>query len=372
MINVCGVTFDHTINYGSCLQAYALQTAVERIKIAGEGCQYELIPLLTIPEHPNYQYGITQAIWPRRIYKRCFWTICRKKFTEFETRYLKFADCRHFDDLPALNLRKDVFVCGSDVIWNPAFSLGMGAYYLDFAKKYKFSYAASFGSSEIDEMPDKTAKWLGELNEISVREKGSEAIAKSLVEREIHIVVDPMLLLDRKDWDALAGEKKDCGKFIFSYTTHHFPMYDRFLQELSAKTGLPVKKTTISYEPKELLKEGIPVLMSPQEWVRQIRDAEYVVTNSFHATALAVLFHKKFFTFVYGEKAKGINMRMNDFLISLGLEDRLHDSIPDVFDLGEVDFTNSDKTLEISRRDSLAFLQRNLERAREEKIKCTF
>jgi len=99
-----------------------------------------------------------------------------------------------------------------------------------------------------------------------------------------------------------------------------------------------------------------------------LRDAEYVITNSFHATAFSILFHKKFFTVVQGDKDKGINIRMNDLLNDLGLQDRIFSSVPETFDLKDIDYTNVDRILEEKRAESMAFLRENLEAAYREKM----
>ena len=107
---------------------------------------------------------------------------------------------------------------------------------------------------------------------------------------------------------------------------------------------------------------------SPEEWLQLLRDAEYVVTNSFHATAFCIVFHKKFFTVVNGEKNKGINVRMYDFLHTIGLEGRMLNSVPDQIDLSDIDYSNTNKTIEKMREESMSFLRRNLEAAYQQKI----
>ena len=94
-----------------------------------------------------------------------------------------------------------------------------------------------------------------------------------------------------------------------------------------------------------------------------LKNAEYVVTNSFHGTAFSVLFHKKFYTAVQDGKNVRSNVRLYDFLEGLGLSERLKSETPETIDLSAPDFTEADRVLSAQREESLAFLRRNLENA---------
>lgn len=126
MLRVFGLTFDHTTNYGSCFQAYALQQAIEKISICGEDCSYSLIPIKTFKDYPVHSSIKRVLIAPLLSYHR-------SRFIPFEKKYVKYVHCSKMTDLPALNEQADAFVCGSDVIWSPDFNSGLGAFFLDFA-----------------------------------------------------------------------------------------------------------------------------------------------------------------------------------------------------------------------------------------------
>ena len=144
MLKVCGITYDHTINYGSCLQAYALQKVIDSIKVGNhDSCLYELIPLWTCKDYPKKRLKNFMGLQLLQFYHR--------SFAGFEKKYMRYAKCNSIATLDSFNGDTDAFVCGSDVIWNPYHNKGVSAYYLDFAKKYAFSYAASFGSTSLDD-----------------------------------------------------------------------------------------------------------------------------------------------------------------------------------------------------------------------------
>ncbi len=366
MLRVIGITFDHTVNYGSGFQAVALERAIEGITIGGEPCSYQLIPIWTLK---GANGGQCETSLKRRLIQRAKRTgaglligLLRPRFTPFEKRHLRFADVSRVEDLPSLNDHADAFVCGSDAIWNTVLNNGLGAFYLDFAKKYKFSYAASFGRAEISDAEiARIRDDILALDAVSCREASGCQLIRNRIGRDAELVADPVLLPGREVWDEIAGEPGKKGKYIFVYATHMNQAIKDFLKTLQERTGLKIIRAGSS--PKQVLLQKIVRVQTPEQWLRQLRDAEYVVTNSFHATAFSVLYHRKFFTVVAGQKTGGVNVRMNDFLRMAGLEDRIFSAAPETLPLGEIDYTRTDHVLEKLRDDSMAFLRGNLEAA---------
>ena len=360
MLRVCGITYDHTINYGSCFQAYALQTAVERTVVGeGETCEYRLIPVKTFRDWPKGKWFVR--------WFELLMLFFHTYFLPFEREYMRFADVSCMEELSRLNAHTDAYICGSDVIWNPDFNYGFTAFFLDFTNRYKFSYAASFGKAELPEdYMHRIAKHLRALDQISVREETGIAVVAKYTGRSAEVVIDPVFLLDRADWDQVAGPKANKGKYIFVYATHLNPTIKSFVSQLHKKSGLRVEYSASG--PKQAMRLGLLRPQTPQRWLQQLRDAEYVVTNSFHATAFSTIFHKKFFTVVHGEKDKGINIRMNDYLRSIGLDSRLFSAVPEEIDTGEIDYSEADRRIESLKQSSLDFLHSNLEAAYQQKL----
>lgn len=356
---IYGMTFDHTTNYGSCFQAYALQQAIEKISICGENCSYSLIPIKTFKDYPVTSFIKKVLIAPWLSYHR-------SRFIPFEKKYMKYVSCSRMADLPLLNEQADVFVCGSDVIWNPDFNMKLGAFFLDFGKKYKFSYAASFGKAELNkEELAFTKRNLASFDAISVREKTSLEIAKKCTNKEVQVVADPVMLLTPEEWCDVMEPLPAKKGFIFVYTTHLNETFKSFIKKLESQTGLQVVLATCG--PKQALKQGMLSVQTPGEWLALLKNADYVVTNSFHATVFSVMFHRKFFTVVAGDKAKGINMRMNDFLNDVGLGNRIYSSVPDKIDLSEIDYKTTDERIALMCAHSLAYIRKNLEAAYRQK-----
>jgi len=360
MLRVCGITYAHSPNYGSCLQAYALQHAIEALNICGEKCCYKVIPVQLLPDYPvNGLLGRIANVllaWNRLQYK------------SFYKKYMHYVECTTIRELHELNNQFDVFVCGSDVIWNDSFNRHLGAYYLDFAEKYRFSYAASFGKAEFSNDYFRFAgEKINRLDAISVRELSAVRIAKRCTQKSVRVVSDPVLLVDGIEWKKIASEKKvpNCP-YIFVYATHLNDTIKTFLNKLKETTNLRVVWAVAG--PRQAIKHRMLIVHRPEEWLGLLINAEFVVTNSFHATAFSVLFHKKFFTVVYGDKMKGINVRMNDLLNTIGLNNRIFNDVPSSFDLSDFDYSCVDEKIQSMRDESLAFLRQNLEIAYQKKL----
>lgn len=369
MFRVCGVTFDHTTNYGSCFQAYALQTAVEKIQVEDK-IHYDLIPLATFKDRPikhatgcivsQMKYIILKILNRRR----------RRQFYGFEKKYMHYADCRSRDELGLLNKEYDAFICGSDVIWNPDFTEGDSVYFLEFTKKYKFSYAASFGVADIDNdyaYSMEKARALFEqhlpgLNAISVREQSAVAIVERFTSVIPELVCDPVLLLSEEEWKCVAENHKiPKERYIFAYSTYVSPNFMSFLKKIKKQTGLSVIHVT--WDSSEALKRLILKFPTPQEWLSLLIHADYVITNSFHAAVFSVLFHKPFFVVMRDKEVKGTRIRLYDFLDMLALRERIYGDTPEMIDLTVPDFSFAGIGIKKMREQSNAFLHKNLEDA---------
>lgn len=360
MIRVCGTTYDHTINYGSCLQAYALSKVMNSISVDGEQVEYHLVPLREFKDYPRSHS--VKGIVANHIIK-----MFRKSFVQFESRYMQYADIHFMSDLDKLNDKYDVFVCGGDAVWRPDLNGMLSAYYMDYAKKYLFSYSASFGKAEFSEAEiEFTRKMLQNYREFGIREEtGKEIIERCGLSQKVTTVADPVLLLTRQEWDQISDQKINHEKYILAYATHVTENYKEFVKALSRHTGLKVIYTACS--PKTALSQGLTKLHTPQKWLSLIRDAEYVVSESFHATVLSLIFHKKFFSIVGGEINSGINIRTYSLLLRFNLVNRMFSDVPEKWDLSEPDFSMFDENIIQTRQLGIDYIRRNLHKAMEDR-----
>ena len=119
MLRVNSVTFDNTINYGSSLQAFALQHVIRSQQIGGELCECRVVPIRCCDDYMENKSRYARMMAPVLGYYR-------RRFKSFEKKNIAFADLSSLKDLPSLNKTADCFVCGSDVIWNPRHNYGLG------------------------------------------------------------------------------------------------------------------------------------------------------------------------------------------------------------------------------------------------------
>lgn len=366
LFNICGVTFDHTTNYGSCLQAYALQSAIEKVTIEDNHFHYDLVPYTKVNKNrPKSKKNIVSKAM--RIVLKSITKKRRTKFQDFEKKYMHYVDCSEIGNLNSLNKKYDAFCCGSDVIWNLDFTKKDDFYLLAFAEKYKFSYGASFGVLNVendfeyakgDDVNSFFSKWIDRFDSISVREKSGKEYIESLTRKKGQVVCDPVILLSKNDWDKVCIDDHSGKDYIFAYSTYISPNYLKFLKKLHNQTGLKVVHVT--WDSKEAIKRGIWSFPSPEKWLSLLKNAKYVVTNSFHGTAFCTIYHKNFYVVMRDDLVKGTRIRLYEFLEKLGLRDRIYGHTPKEIDVSEPMFNESDRVIEDMRNKSYLFLKENL------------
>lgn len=235
------------------------------------------------------------------------------------------------EDLNSLNAIYDVFVVGSDQVWNPIISGGDSAFFLSFVndEKKRISYAASFGGSKIAKSYlENNSGYLKKFDAISVRENESAELLKTETDIVAETVVDPVFLLTKNDWInklKLEGEVAAKEKYVFCYVmpgnSDLVEKIYRVAESIAEKEHLKI----ITAGKKSYAKPiGVEILdrdAGPIEFVQHILNAEYIVTNSFHGTALSIVLRKRFFTVL--KRGINLNLRLEDLLNSLSLTSRL-------------------------------------------------
>ena len=187
----------------------------------------------------------------------------------------------------------DIVITGSDQVWNYNLTGKDWLFFLDYDKgnAKKVSYAASFGLSELDEeVKDKIAGFINDIDYLSVREKTAANIISEICNKNAFVAVDPTLLLTKEQWSNFSNTKKSEGGYIFVYTLFNSDKIWEHAYKLSEKTGLPIK--TISYSKLHKKNAIYDFTAGPDDWVNYMLGADYVVTNSFHGVAFSINFNK--------------------------------------------------------------------------------
>lgn len=258
----------------------------------------------------------------------------------------------------------DAYCVGSDQVWNPNTATSIEPHFLTFAPKdkLKFSYASSFGVSELEESIRKRyIDGLNNLDYISCRERQGVNLVKSLTGREAVHVLDPTLLLSGDEWRQVASYKMcpDKGKYILLYNIVELdPIYQLALR-ISSETGYPIVKLC---KRALMLKsyQGVTNLPSagPADFIGLIDNAYLFLTNSFHGFAFAVNLHTPMWAIMDSEQKN--NSRLESIASVLKLQNRLLDSRIDLHSLNykeKVDFEVVCKRLEVEKQKSMTYIE---------------
>lgn len=313
------ITFHWATNYGAVLQAYALQEFLAR-----EGYDVEIINYVPTKYKKTF-LRCFRARTLKKLRRQIREYLKEKKIEKFRTKYLRRTKCFSSNkQLSNESWGEATYICGSDQIWNPHFTLqGEGkptsAYYLGFisCNSNKVAYAASFGAVEVkDDMEKFVKNLLKDFYSISVRED----TAKQIVQRmnmKATLVCDPVFLLDGEQYETLIENNLDSERHLFSYILHENQDY---VEEISKYVAEIMK-----------LKKINDVGTSIEEWLSRVKNAKFIITNSFHATAFALIFHIPFIsTLVSGS---GMNDRIKTLLEKMDLQNHIVNN----FDKNQID-----------------------------------
>lgn len=310
-------------NYGAVLQAYGLN---HFLKVQYPEHTVETIDYSMMLGQTQYSIALNEL-------KRLIVNIL-KGHPSANIKILRFKKVRqnipHSKLCDASNIESlvnnyDLLICGSDQIWNPDFGKDKN-FFLPFEKK-SISYAASIGKQVLNsEERDDIVRGLSHIDYISVREKKDKLTLQPFVNKPIVTVLDPTLLPDRKFWVqfsqkanlSLDGKKEYSLFYILGNTEKYLPIINRLIFQ-----NRKIKIISVNYNKIEQQLDNerqIEVIQSagPCEFVAYIRNADYIFTDSFHATVFSCLFEKQFFVFPKGT----MNERILTLLDVFSLKDR--------------------------------------------------
>ena len=356
------LTFHGANNYGAVLQAYAL---VERLKENGIDAQivdyrskvfdkYKTFRTHLYKKAP-YLLGVDLFKFPAKNKRN-------RHFDSFRKRFLPVSQEAYFSesDLSGLTDQYDFFICGSDQIWNQELTKGSDpVYFLDFVTDplKKIAYAPSVALNRLTEFQiAKIACYLSGFSALSIREQEAIDILQPYCEKSIMKACDPVFLPDIRCYDRICSDKFEGGNYVFLYIVGNAARF----------------QNVISYAAKTAKKEGLDLYYlidgdktfchikgknvfgcSPEDFLSLIKNAGFIISNSFHATAFSILFSKQFVTFL----KQGTGSRMSDLLSEFHLQDRIlgSDNRTDPFDT-QIDYSQLQQTLRAFRKNSDDYL----------------
>ncbi|MBQ8297282.1 MAG: polysaccharide pyruvyl transferase family protein [Ruminococcus sp.] len=358
------ITLHRVRNYGSSLQTLATQNYLMQ-----KGCKTEIIDYY--PERYT-SLGLLKRLKNKseRLAKnpvllfgaRCVISVSyvKKKlvFDSFLRKYIKLTPKTYRTEKELLNNvpKADAYCTGSDQVWNSYWNEGVDRpLYLSFVpkSKYKFSYAASIGTSKLSEKEKTEVRpLLEEYNRITVRENNGVDILNDAGIHGAVQMLDPTLLFKASEWNKYTSNRFRNEKYVVTYNLHHDKRIDEYAAKIASEKNLKV--FNISYNLHDIIRKGtLKWCPTVEEYLGLIRDAQYVVTDSFHATVFSLLFHTDFMV-IYPEKASS---RLRSILELTGLNERGCDKMPPLRLADQkINFSNTDAVLERERKKTEKYI----------------
>ena len=363
----------HT-NYGGILQAYALQTVLERMG-------HEVVLIRKQEADP---FDILKH--PYRLLRRCVKKLLHWRTTDFfvekhsyerhQRRLLKFKEfikiylhSRYFDSWSEISSWDiESIIVGSDQVWRPfCFGPEISHAFLDFAEGMqikRIAYAVSFGTDKWEYSEEDTSKCkrlVTLFDAISVREQSAISLCEQNLGISPELVLDPTLLLTMQDYSKFS-KSGSCvrSKYIMKYCLDNSLDADAIVDSLVSdgyEIVAPISSDIIFDWNSNIIPESI------EFWLDSIRNAEIVVTDSYHCMVFSILFHKN--VLVVQNSFRG-NTRISSLLGILGVRERVVTSIDDYRDrystlMSGVNWEEIDARLDSYRESSLNYLLKSLD-----------
>ena len=366
-MKVAVITRHAITNYGSLLQAFATQQVIENL---GHTC--EIIDYIRDDESYSQHEKTLLARkpeWNRNPLKKAIYLALRqpesiasgRRFEAEQSKYLHLTKRyvspeRLLDDKPIA----DVYMTGSDQVWGPVENGSYDSSYClsftDDAEK-RIAYAASFGRTEMTgEIENFFKKWLSRYRYIGVREDSAVSLLNKIGIGNVQ-VLDPTLLLDSSFWSKIAKPIKE-KKYVLVYQLHNDKRVGAYAAQVAKSLGLPLIRVSTSFH--QINREG-KLIWCPEigKFLSYIKNAECMVTDSFHGTAFAINFNTPFVEVLPNNKTGTRNMSI---LKLTGLSDRiLTDDENITLAKKRIDYSGANQIIEEKRKESLSVLKNMIE-----------
>lgn len=344
-------------NYGGILQNYALQTILRNL--GHESITIDYISHYSLRKYIIYSLKTIIYLLLGRKYRRKFIPYYRRRNSMMED----FVGSNIFLTKPVKKYSADVIdsykldglIVGSDQVWRPEYNNDLYDMFLLFAKGkncLKMSYAASFGIDKLSystKQIKKCKELIQNFKSVSVRENSGVTLCKEYFNIDATEVLDPTLLLTNDSYENICSNiPKSNIPFLATYILDVTPDKRNLVNKIAKEKTLHVR----------YFEADINAKLSIQEWLAMFRDADFVITDSFHGTLFSIIFKKEFLTI--GNKSRGLS-RFHSILSKLKLDDRLiFLSSKENISLNKIDWDKVYNIINRNRRESLNFLQTNL------------
>ena len=272
------------------------------------------------------------------------------------------------DEIHKCNSQFDMFVCGSDQVWNPRW--WNKVLLLEFTDKFKYAYAVSISRSKLtffqkQRLIKATKNFVG----ISVRELQSKEMLQEFMEKEIYCTLDPTFMIDQSVWDEMEKNPQINDEYILIYNlgniTDLFFNICNYASQKGYKIFLIGKDDSLHNN--TLLRSVCTLIVDagPEEWLGWIKNARFVFTDSFHGTVFSILFHRDFWCYEkVKEKKNNGNVRLYNLLQNLELDKRFLKEIDDNTFTTGIDYHEVEMKIFELKKLSMSFIDMCLKNGR--------
>lgn len=373
-------------NYGGKLQAYALTRVLEQMGHEARQIQYSqpsgrkkatlVDRVMRVIKDRDYRHAAAQK-GLKKVYRAPAEGLRQRKaaFDRFDSQVPHTEQVYSDADICQTAEQFEAFIVGSDQVWNP--ELFKKGYFLDFLPKdaYRFSYAASVANELTPQWQAYFQEKLADFGAVSVREQSSQRQLSEILGQEVSLTADPTLLLSREEWDSVAddslvGKKPYLLCYFLGYSAKARTCARRFAKAHGLElVTLPHLLGTVGRYYYSDVNFGDRALyaVTPAQFVSLVAHASYVMTDSFHATVLSLVFQRQFLVMNRTGRSK-MGSRLDSLLDLFDLRGRwcpekeLDSRASELLETPCVYGQHCEK-LECLRAESLRFLKENLEKA---------
>lgn len=356
-------------NYGSILQSYATQKAIENL-----GHESEIIDYTRYEErYQNLANTLMKGKkWEKNFLLKFIYRAIQtpnyakmyKTFSKYRKGFLKETEQEYgsIKELVENPPKADIYCSGSDQIWGKIGTADYDeAYFLEFAKGKKcISYAASFGKTELNKELDKNLNRLMEkYSKILVREESAKKLLQNKNIKNVEQVLDPTFLLSTEEWKELAKKGKSSKqKYILIYQLHDNKEFNKYAKEFAKKKKM--KLLRISPSLYHCARSGKLVYLPTQyDFLAYFANAEYILTDSFHATVFSIIFNKKFIDVLPSNKT---GTRIESILKVFNIKNRILKQYDDFESIDEsINYKQVNEIMKEEREKSLQLLKNAIE-----------
>lgn len=301
------ITMHKVHNFGSHLQAYALQESIKLLNKEVCLIDYKYPNKTHIKRNDGAFFSVIKKIifFPYYIRNGFITFKQKRKFIKFENSFFNLT--RLFESPKEIEnavFDIDLYLTGSDQVWNPRFACGDSVFMLSFVKSpyKKIAYGPSLAISKIPtEYYSDYKEYLSKYDRIGVRDNNTKKVLEDLLGYEVVKVADPVFLLSKNYWEKLTLKVKKSypDKFIFifilTYSFDPYPEVIDVINKVKENYKLPIVFFNVSLKRKIQVKPEINLLYADvEDFLWLIKNATFIITTSFHVTAFSIIFEKQF------------------------------------------------------------------------------